>query len=86
MFDRYFCRKFHAKEITLDMILEKYLYNTILIWPFLGVGVCVIYDFYLRIGFINLLGVVALMTFLTYYCKIYEHITVATCPLKKGLR
>lgn len=87
MFDKYFCRKFHAKEITLDMLVEKYLCNPVFALFIICANIYFCYLWYLAEGLGTALGgmslAVVISYMLTYRYPVMKRITVATCPLKK---
>ncbi len=91
MFDKYFCKKFHAKEITFGMIIERYgtIFNSdnVLTGLYMigGISVCIGYlTWFMGIEIGLCVSCLALITgVLCRYFEIPAHITVATCPLKK---
>jgi hypothetical protein len=85
MFNKYFCNKYQSKKVTLRVIVDKFtsehpLFFWGIVAPFSVYG---FYDIYTNESPMVAFGML-LVTIILVLARIFDRITVATCPLKKN--
>jgi hypothetical protein len=85
MFNKYFCNKYQSKKVTLRVIVDKLVSEHPLFFWGIGAPLCMycLYDMYTNEGPMVAFGILLIAITLSL-ARIFDYITVATCPLKKN--